>query len=161
MSTVGASPADLLRRLKEGVARSAEQVQESRMNGSGSTSDREAASSRTHLLGLLLAGAEPRRLATAACSSIGYGSRVALEDLDDGGETVHHLMSSEAMDLDAGHISIDSPLGQALLGRTERDVVEVRTPRGPRTFRIRAVLTLQDLLDLFEAGEAAGFGGRR
>lgn len=161
VSTIGWSSADVLRRLREGVDRSAEEVRESRMNGSADVSEGEAAGGRTHLLGLLLAGADPKRLSVPSASSIGYGSRVELEELDGGSVTMHHLMSSDAMDLEAGHVSIESPLGQALLGRAAGDVVEVETPRGTRTFRIRSVLTLPELLDEIEEGAATAIGGER
>jgi transcription elongation GreA/GreB family factor len=78
---------------------------------------------------------------------VGFGSEVTLEDLDTGERVTHRLMSADAMDLDAGHVSTESPIGRALLGRASGDVVEFATPRGTRRVRVVGVETLPAYLD--------------
>jgi transcription elongation GreA/GreB family factor len=69
----------------------------------------------------------------------GFGSRVRLLDLDSGARLDYTLMAGDAIDLDAGQISLASPVGQALLGRGEGDEVSVRTPLGARRLRVLRV----------------------
>lgn len=105
----------------------------------------------THHLGLLLAGATPEALRGVSSSAVGYGSRVTVHDLASGSEAVYVLMSGSAMDLEAGHVSIESPLGRSLLGRTKGSLVEVDTPRGRTRLRVMEVKTLIDFLQETEA----------
>jgi transcription elongation GreA/GreB family factor len=65
------------------------------------------------------------------------GSRVRLRD--DDGET--ELLVVEAADADAtsGRVSIDSPLGRALLGQCAGEQVVVRAPAGRRVVSIVAI----------------------
>ena len=67
-----------------------------------------------------------------------FGAWVSLEDED--GETVHYqLVGPDEFDVDAGKISVASPVGRALLGKEEDDEVTVHRPRGSVTFTITAV----------------------
>ena len=74
----------------------------------------------------------------------GFGSRVALLDLDGGARLDYTLMAGDAIDLDAGQVSLLSPVGQALLGRVEGEEVSVRTPAGRRRLRVLAVERLEE-----------------
>lgn len=106
--------------------------------------------SLTHHLGLLLAGATPSNLATVESEVVGYGARVLIQDLDTGEAETRYIMSSQAMDLDAGHVSLESPLGVALLGKNHGDVVDVITPIRHRRLRVLAVRSLVDLLEVLD-----------
>jgi transcription elongation factor GreA len=64
------------------------------------------------------------------------GSRVAVRDDDGDDEFV--LVHAEDADAYAGRISLDSPLGRALLGRAVGDQVVVRAPGGVRLVRVVA-----------------------
>ena len=46
------------------------------------------------------------------------------------------------MDLEAGHISLDSPIGRGLLGSRQGDEVTIRLPVGERRFRVLELTTL-------------------
>ena len=101
---------------------------------------------RSHLLGLLVAGA------SAAGESIllgvvGYGSEVEVTDLTTGVRSRHRLMSGEGMLLEAGHVSVESPMGRALLGSRPGDIVHVASPGGERALRLDRLQTLDALLD--------------
>ncbi|MDD5095194.1 MAG: GreA/GreB family elongation factor [Dehalococcoidia bacterium] len=71
----------------------------------------------------------------AACCKAGFGTKVLVQDNDGKG---HQFTLVESVDSNPseGKISIDSPVGKALLGRSEGDRVEVRTPAGLRDFLI-------------------------
>lgn len=67
------------------------------------------------------------------------GAVVAVLDLDTGEEAVYTLMSGERLDIDAGHVSRDSPIGQALFGAKTGSIVTVETPQRTRRLRILSV----------------------
>ncbi len=75
---------------------------------------------------------------------VGYGSRVTLEDVEDGSRTIYELVMPEEVNPAAGLISVSSPLGQALIHKEVGDEVEVRTPRGQRTYVIVELVTLHE-----------------
>ncbi len=58
-----------------------------------------------------------------------FGAWVTVEH-EDGSERRYRLVGPDEFDVDAGLISVDAPLGRALLGKREGDVVEVRRPAG-------------------------------
>ena len=108
------------------------------------------------LLEQLMVGVQGPKGALVHDDVVGFGSEVTLEDPDAGTPDTHRLMTGDAMDLDAGHISTDSPLGMALLGRSVGDVVEVQTPRGTRRVRIVGLQTLPAFLDTLGSAPNAG-----
>ena len=48
--------------------------------------------------------------------------------------------------MEAGEISLASPVGHALVGRVEGEEIEVSTPLGRRHFRVLSVTPLHDRL---------------
>jgi len=73
---------------------------------------------------------------------VAYGSRVTVEDLDEGQSLVYEIVFPEEVNPAAGRISLGSPIGRALLNRAVGDEVEVQTPRGKRNYQITELLTL-------------------
>ncbi len=67
---------------------------------------------------------------------VGLGSSVRVLDLDTKEEETFMLVLAEMMDIEAGHISLASPLGRALKGRKVGEEIELRLPRGQRTLRV-------------------------
>jgi len=67
-----------------------------------------------------------------------FGAWVTLED-DDGAEVEYRLVGPDESDARSNHVSIDSPIGRALLGKREGDEVTVARPKGAVTFTIAAV----------------------
>lgn len=59
-----------------------------------------------------------------------FGAWVTVED-EGGVERCYRLIGPDEFDAAAGLISVDSPLGHALLGRKDGDVVVVHRPAGP------------------------------
>jgi len=82
---------------------------------------------------------------------VAYGSRVKLEDIDEGAMIEYQIVFPEEVDPAAGYISLHSPIGQALLRKAVGDEVEVVTPQGKRTYQILELLTLHELA---EGGES-------
>lgn len=79
---------------------------------------------------------DPKKLAG---KTVMFGATVTMID-EESEETVkYQIVGSEESDIKHGLLSITSPVGQALIGKTEGDVVEVRTPRGERDYCVLRV----------------------
>ena len=68
-----------------------------------------------------------------------FGAWVTLED-EDGSEQSWRLVGPDEADARSGRLSVESPLGRALLGREEGDVVEVERPRGTAEYTVTQVV---------------------
>ena len=66
------------------------------------------------------------------------GARVKLED-EDGNEIEYRLVTPDHADPAHGAVSVESPLGRALLGRSAGDDVVVERPRGAAEYGIVSV----------------------
>ena len=67
-----------------------------------------------------------------------FGAWVTVE-LEDGEVRTWRLVGPDEFDVAQGKLSVDSPLGRALLGRGEGDVVVVKLPVGRAEVRVLAV----------------------
>jgi len=65
-----------------------------------------------------------------------FGCSVTIEDMDSGERKTYRLLGQDEADISRGIISVDSPLGRALIGKSVEDVVEVKTPNGPREYEL-------------------------
>jgi len=74
-----------------------------------------------------------------AAGAIGVGSRIRYRDHSSGEEAEVTLVHPLEADLDEGKLSVESPIGQALLGGAEGDAVELETRRGAKRLQILAV----------------------
>jgi transcription elongation factor GreA len=75
---------------------------------------------------------------------IGLGSTVALEDVDTGEEVTYDFVFPEEVNPEIGKISLASPVGKALVGRSEGDEVKVTAPKGERRFEVIGVTTIHE-----------------
>lgn len=75
-------------------------------------------------------------------STIHVGSHVMLRDLDSGQVESHKLVLERESNPTCGLLSVESPLGQVLLGRREGARVSVAAPHRMRSFEILDVSTL-------------------
>lgn len=76
---------------------------------------------------------------TMACEEVLFGATVEIEDCDTEEIKVYTLLGPDEADFANGSISILSPVAQALLGKTEGDVVEVKAPRGTIEYEILSI----------------------
>ncbi len=68
-----------------------------------------------------------------------FGSRVTLVDHGSGRELSYTLVSAVDADAADGRLSVESPVGKALLGASAGETVEIATPRGARRLEVLAV----------------------
>ena len=74
--------------------------------------------------------------ATLDHDKVVFGATVKLDDIDSGEEKTYQIVGTSESDINAGRISIVSPLARALIGKAIGDVVKVKTPKGLRELEI-------------------------
>jgi len=65
-----------------------------------------------------------------------FASTVELIDTKGGATVSYQIVGEDEADIKLGKISYSSPIAKALIGKSEGDVVEVRTPGGLKEFEI-------------------------
>jgi transcription elongation factor GreB len=94
--------------------------------------DRRVRFLRQRLDGMVVVSAPPSDRSRAF-----FGAWVTLED--DAGEVEYRIVGPDEFDAATGSISMDSPLGRALLGKRLDDEVKVELPGGAKTYAIVGV----------------------
>jgi transcription elongation factor GreA len=80
----------------------------------------------------------------------GFGSRLKVREAESGDTYEYTITAGDFMDLDAGHISLASPLAKGLMGAQQGDEVTVELPAGQRVFEILELTTLPQMVDSAE-----------
>lgn len=75
--------------------------------------------------------------AAPADGKIGFNSKVTVEQM--GRQVEYHLVSEYEADPKQGRISLKSPIGKALLGKSQDDTVLVTTPSGEVRLQVTQV----------------------
>ena len=70
------------------------------------------------------------------CSRAVFGTVVTMMDLDEDVEVTYQLLGPEESDVEKGVISVQSPLGRAIIGKEIGDEIKVVTPGGIREFEL-------------------------
>ena len=89
--------------------------------------------------------------AEAPMDRVGLGSRVTVLDLETNETDTYVVVLAEMMDIDAGHISLASPLGRALSGKKVGEEVSLRLPTAHRRLRIMELVTVHQIEVIEEA----------
>ena len=79
------------------------------------------------------------REVTTRTDVVGFGSRVEVEDAGTGKQTAYTLVSAPEAAPGEGKLSVDSPVGKALVGARVGQIVKLETPRGTRELKIVAI----------------------
>ena len=88
---------------------------------------------RERLSGMVVVRAQP-----SDRGRIYFGARVSLER-DDGQLVRYRIVGPDELDMAPDHISMDSPLGRALLNKALDAEIEVQTPEGPCSYVVVAI----------------------
>jgi transcription elongation factor GreA len=91
-----------------------------------------------HLEGQL-ANAEVIDTTTLAGDRVVFGATVQLRDMETKEEKTFRLVGADEADPQKGWISIQSPVGRALVGKRMGDTVHVKVPKGSLAYEIVAV----------------------
>jgi len=78
---------------------------------------------------------------------VGLGSTVVVLDTKRDEEIQYQLVTTEEAAPAEGKISTTSPIGRALLGKEEGDVVKVQSPGGVKELEILKLTTIHDAVD--------------
>ena len=70
------------------------------------------------------------------CTTAVFGTIVTLVDMETDEKMTYQLLGPEEADVKRGSISVLSPLGRSLLGKTVGDDVMTKTPGGLREFEV-------------------------
>ncbi len=68
-----------------------------------------------------------------------FGATVIVTNVEDGVESEYYIVGTNEADIEAGKISIESPIARALIGKEEGDEANVKTPKGIRTIEVVSV----------------------
>jgi transcription elongation factor GreA len=85
-----------------------------------------------------MARAQVIEIAKLSGDKVVFGATVSLVD-ENGDKVVYQIVGDHEAEPKNGRISISSPIARALIGKSEGDEVEVRTPAGARSFEILSV----------------------
>lgn len=137
--------AEELKRLK-GVERPkiVHEIEEARDHGDLSeNAEFHAAKERQSLLDVQireiedkLARAQVIDISKLSGDKVVFGATVSLADNDTGENVVYKIVGDHEAEPKNGKISISSPIARALIGKSEGDEVQVRTPTGIRNLEI-------------------------
>ncbi len=72
-------------------------------------------------------------------TTIRFGASVTVADVESDEETTYQLVGPYETDLKKNKISIQSPLGRALIGKTVGDTAEVTAPGGAKGYEVLSV----------------------
>jgi transcription elongation factor GreA len=84
----------------------------------------------------MLANSEIVVVKKSVNGTIEFGNKVQLKNLDTDEEAIYMIVGPYESDIQKGTISISSPLGRALLGKSVGDEVTFKAPGGERTYEI-------------------------
>ena len=87
-----------------------------------------------------LARAEVINPADVKGDTVVFGARVHLTDLENDRKVIYQLVGEDEADLSKGKISVVSPLGRAMIGKTVGEVFVVTTPRGEREYVVEELV---------------------
>lgn len=87
-----------------------------------------------------------------AYDKVGFGSRVTVLDVANDEEHTFVITAGDFIDLDAGQVSLASPIGRGLLGAGEGQEVTVKLPVGDRQYKVLQLKTLPQQLEGSGAG---------
>ena len=83
-----------------------------------------------------LGRAEVIDCSNVSCKRAVFGTIVTLTDMDTDEEVSYQLLGPEEADVKKGSISVLSPLGKSIIGKTVGDEVLAKTPGGTREFEL-------------------------
>jgi transcription elongation factor GreA len=78
---------------------------------------------------------------------VGFGSKVKIHDLEMDESFTFTITAGDFIDLDAGQVSLASPIGQGLLNAGVDEEVTIELPVGERRYKVLELTTLPQQVD--------------
>jgi transcription elongation factor GreA len=76
---------------------------------------------------------------------VGLGSTVHVRDEKSGLKETYHLVFGDAVDFEEGHVTMSSPIGRALLGKSVGEIAYLKLPALTRQLKVTELKTIHDL----------------
>ncbi len=70
---------------------------------------------------------------------VGFGTAVTIQNLESGEVSRYEMVGPWESDISDGKLSVDSPVGQAVMGRRENEQIIVHAPSGTRAYKIISI----------------------
>src|SRR4026209_1657925 len=77
-------------------------------------------------------------------AKVGLGSHVIVEDEKTGERENYSLVFGDSVEFEEGHVSMSSPIGKSLVGRSVGDTVVLKLPASTRRLKIIELKTIHD-----------------
>ena len=71
---------------------------------------------------------------------IRFGATVKIVDDENDEECVYQIVGEQESNFEKGKLALTAPLSRALIGKTIGDVIEVKTPKGPKGYEVLEVI---------------------
>jgi transcription elongation factor GreA len=131
----------LVQRIQEAIADESNLAENSEYQAA--KADQEFNEARIVELEDKLARAEVIDVSKFSGDTIRFGAMVTLIDEDRGEKNVWQIVGEPEADANKGKISVASPIARALIGKNKGEIVEVVTPSGTKTYKVRKVEWLE------------------
>lgn len=79
---------------------------------------------------------------------VGLGSRITVVDEKTNEQEVYHLVFGDSVEYEDGQVTMSSPIGRALLGKSVGEDVFLRLPQMTRRLKVVGLQTIHDPVDL-------------
>ena len=76
---------------------------------------------------------------TLSGEEILFGATVEIRDDENGDLSIYQIVGEYESDIENKKLSISSPLAKGLIGKTKEDVVEIKSPKGIKSYTILSV----------------------
>src|SRR6476659_9345037 len=76
---------------------------------------------------------------------VGLGSKVVVEDQRTKTKETYHLVFGDAVEFEEGHVTMASPIGRALLGKSVGEIAFLKLPALTRQLKVTELKTIHDL----------------
>ena len=68
-----------------------------------------------------------------------FGSTISLYDLEKKEKKIYKIVGKDEADIKKNYIYFRSPIGKALIGKSKKDLIAVKTPSGEKSFEITEI----------------------
>jgi transcription elongation factor GreA len=68
-----------------------------------------------------------------------FGATVTVEDLETSAKNEYQIVGQYEANLEKGLISLLSPIARAMIGKTLGDIIDVKTPKGEKSYEILSI----------------------
>jgi transcription elongation factor GreA len=75
---------------------------------------------------------------------VGLGSRVVVQDEKSGAKETYYLVFGDALEFEEGHVTMASPIGRALLGKSVGEIAYLKLPTMVRQLKVVDLKTIHD-----------------